>query len=53
MGDYLVRTQRDDGYWILPDVEVYRIIEDKEDPELVTDVAAEFAAFLCEIAALI
>ena len=53
LGDYLVRTQRDEGYWILPDVEVYRAIADKEDPELVTDVAAEFATFLCEIAALL
>jgi prenyltransferase/squalene oxidase-like repeat protein len=53
LGDYLVRTQGDDGYWILPDVEVYQAIEDKEDPELVTDVAAEFATFLCEIAALL
>jgi len=53
LGDYLVETQQGDGYWILPDVEVYRMIEDKEDPELVTDVAAEFATFLCEIAALL
>ncbi len=53
LGDYLVRTQQDDGYWILPDVEVYQAIEDKEDPELVTDVAAEFSTFLSEIAALL
>jgi len=53
VGDYLVRTQGDDGTWILPDVEVYRMIENKHDPELVTDVAAEFATFLSEIAALV
>ncbi len=53
VGDYLVRTQHEDGYWILPDVEVYQIIEDKKDPELLTDVTAEFATFLCEIAALL
>jgi len=52
VGDYLVRTQGSDGTWILPDVEVYAMIEDKHDPELVTDVAAEFATFLSEIAAL-
>jgi hypothetical protein len=53
LGDYLVRTQHEDGYWILPDVDVYAAIEDKEDPELLTDVTAEFATFLCEIAALL
>jgi hypothetical protein len=53
VGDYLVRTQRADGAWILPDVEVYRMIEDKEDPELLTDVTAEFATFLCEMAAVL
>ena len=53
VGDYLVRTQHEDGYWILPDVEVHRIIEDKKDPELLTDVTAEFATFLCEIAGLL
>ena len=53
LGDYLVRTQHEDGYWILPDVEVYGAIEDKKDPELLTDVTAEFATFLCEIAALL
>ena len=53
VGDYLVQTQQEDGYWILPDVEVYRMIEDKEDPELLTDVTAEFATFLCEIAAVL
>jgi hypothetical protein len=37
----------------LPDVEVYQIIEDKKDPELLTDVTAEFATFLCEIATLL
>ena len=52
VADYLVRTQHEDGYWILPDVEIYQVIEDKEHPELVTDVSAEFATFLCEIAAL-
>jgi hypothetical protein len=53
VGDYLVETQRDDGVWILPDVDVYQAIEDKEHPELVTDVAAEFATFLLEIATLV
>ncbi|NUQ65982.1 MAG: hypothetical protein HUU20_26270 [Pirellulales bacterium] len=53
VGDYLVRTQRADGCWILPDVEMYRIVGDKEAPELVTDVTAEFAIFLGEIAALL
>jgi hypothetical protein len=53
LGDYLVETQHQDGYWILPDVEVYAAIKDKEEPELLTDVTAEFATFLCEIAALL
>ncbi len=53
VGDYLVETQQGDGYWILPDADVYQMIEDKKDPELLTDVAAEFATFLSEIAALL
>lgn len=53
LGDYLVETQHEDGYWVLPDVEVYGAIEDKKDPELLTDVTAEFATFLCEIAAIL
>ena len=52
VADYLASTQRDDGSWILPDVAIYEIIEDKGDPEILLDVTAEFTAFLCEIAAL-
>ena len=52
VADYLVSTQTDEGCWVLPDEEVYRAFENKQDPEVVMDITAEFAAFLWEIAAL-
>lgn len=53
VADYLVRTQTADGCWRLPDEKVYASIQDKEDPEIVMDLTAEFTTFLCEIAALL
>lgn len=53
VADYLVSTQGDDGCWVLPDVAIYEIVEDKQDPEILLDVTAEFTAFLCEIAVLL
>jgi hypothetical protein len=53
LADYLVRTQQDDGRWLLPDEELYAAIKDKEHPEVVVDLTAEFSVFLSEIAALI
>ena len=50
---YLMDTQNHDGCWSLPDEELYRSIKNKTDPEIVTDVTAEFATFLCEIADLV
>jgi len=50
--DYLIETQRPEGCWALPDVEAYRLVPDKNDPEVTMDLTAEFAAFLVEIAAL-
>ncbi len=53
VSDYLVRTQCDDGHWRLPDEDLYSMIEDKNDPEVITDITAEFTTFLWQIAALI
>ena len=53
VADYLVRTQVDEGYWRLPDDELYAIIEDKNDPEILLDTTAEFCTWLWEISALL
>ena len=53
VGRYLAETQTEDGFWRLPDVEAYAIIADKDDPEILLDLTAEFCIFLMEIAALI
>ena len=51
VADYLVETQTADGSWQLPEEEIYRSIENKDDPEVVMDITAEFTTFLWEIAA--
>ena len=38
---YLVRTQTDEGFWRLPDEEVYQTIENKNDPEILMDITAD------------
>ncbi len=53
VADYLAGTQTDDGYWLLPDEEIYAGIENKDDPEIRMDITAEFATFLVEIAAAV
>ncbi len=53
VAQYLMDTQIHNGCWSLPDEEVYRTIKNKTDPEIVMDITAEFATFLCEIAGLL
>jgi hypothetical protein len=47
--DYLVRVQTPDGFWILPDEELYSAIQSKESLEVKLDITAEFSVFLAEI----
>jgi hypothetical protein len=47
--NYLVRTQAPEGFWILPDEELYAAIESKESLEIRLDITAEFSVFLTEI----
>lgn len=51
VADCLIETQTADGSWRLPEEDVYRSIENKDDPEVVMDITAEFTTFLWEIAA--
>jgi len=53
VGEYLVETQTDEGYWHLPDEELYAAVEDKEGFEVRLDICSEFTIWLMEIAALI
>ena len=53
VADYLLGTQTREGYWRLPDENVYQIIPDKDDPEILIGVTGEYGTFLCEIAALL
>jgi len=53
VGEYLAETQTDEGAWRLPDVEAYKVIEDKDAFDIRLDLTAEFSIFLMEIAALI
>ena len=50
---YLLETQSDEGCWFLPNEDVYQAIENKRDPEIVTDITAEFATFLLQITSLL
>jgi hypothetical protein len=51
--DYLVETQKPDGYWQLPEVEIYRTIKNKDSLEITMEISSEFTAWLWEIAALL
>ena len=53
LGEYLLETQSDDGYWDLPDEEVYAAVEDKAGFEVRLDISSEFTTWLMEIAAWI
>lgn len=49
VGDYLLDTQQPEGFWRLPDEKVYAAIIDKDGPEILLDLTAEFSAFLTEM----
>jgi len=53
VGNYVVETQTPEGFWRLPDQEPYSSLANREGPDIMLDVAAEFTAFLLEIASLI
>ena len=53
VGDYLVETQTAEGFWRLPEEELYASIQDKESFEIHLDLCSEFSTFLMEIAAFI
>ena len=50
VGEYLVETQTSEGFWRLPDEGLYSSLKDRDGFEIRLDVAAEFTAFLAEIA---
>ncbi len=53
VADYLVDTQQTDGFWLLPEEDLYQAIKNKQGPEVVMDITAEFCTWLWEIAALL
>ena len=53
VGEYLVETQTSEGFWRLPDEGPYSSLKDRDGFEIRLDVAAEFTAFLVEIASRI
>ncbi len=53
LADYLLDTQQPDGYWRLPEVEIYRTIKNKDSLEVTMEITSEFTAWLWEIAALL
>lgn len=52
VGDYLIETQTAEGFWRLPEEELYASIQDKESFEVYLDLCSEFSTFLMEIASL-
>jgi len=52
VGDYLIETQTVEGFWRLPEEELYASIQDKESFEVHLDLCSEFSTFLMEIASL-
>ena len=50
IGEYLVETQTEEGFWRLPDAGPYKALKDRDGFEIRLDVAAEFSIFLTEIA---
>ena len=53
VADYLVATQQPDGYWRLPEVDIYRTITNKDSLEITMEISSEFTAWLWEIVALL
>jgi rhamnogalacturonyl hydrolase YesR len=53
VAEYLVETQTPEGFWRLPDEELYAAVQDKDGFDTRLDLCSEFTTFLLEIAAMI